>query len=87
MLDNASNNDTFVDGIEHCARKAGVSFNASWARLHCMPHTIHLTAIKVYLSMSSTFVCLTFPDLKLLEGSGAVSSAEGKKAASGAGNY
>ncbi|KAF8230875.1 hypothetical protein L208DRAFT_1130944, partial [Tricholoma matsutake] len=47
MLDNASNNDTFVDGIECCARKAGVSFNASWACLHCMLHTIHLTAIKL----------------------------------------
>ena len=69
MLDNALNNDTFVDGIERRAKKAGVSFNVSWARLHCMPHTIHLTAIK------------------LLEGIGAVSSAEGKKAASCAGNY
>lgn len=47
MLDNVSNNDTFVDGIEHCAEKAGVSINASWACLHCMPHTIHLAAIKV----------------------------------------
>lgn len=69
MLDNASNNDTFVDGIERRCKKAGVSFKASWARLRCMPHTIHLAAIK------------------LLEGIGAVSSAEGKKAASRSGNY
>jgi hypothetical protein len=61
MLDNASNNDTFVDGIERRAKKAGVPFNASWARLRCMPHTIHLAAIKVRVSISSTFVGLMFP--------------------------
>jgi hypothetical protein len=61
MLDNASNNDTFVDGIERRAKKAGVPFNASWARLRCMPHTIHLAALKVCFSISSTFVCLQFP--------------------------
>ena len=47
MLDNAANNDTFVDGIERRAKKAGMPFNASWARLRCMPHTIHLAAVKV----------------------------------------
>ena len=47
MLDNASNNDTFVDGIKRRTKKAGVPFNSSWARLRCMLHTIHLAAIKV----------------------------------------
>jgi hypothetical protein len=54
MLDNASNNDTFVDGIERRAKKAGAPFNASWARLCCMPHTIHLAAIKVHFLMTCT---------------------------------
>ena len=58
MLDNASNNDTFVDGIERRAKKAGVFFNSSWARLRCMPHTIHLAAIKVCSLMISTSVGL-----------------------------
>ena len=58
MLDNMLNNDTFVDGIEHCAKKAGIPFNASWACLCCMPHTIHLAAIKVCSLMSSTSVGL-----------------------------
>jgi hypothetical protein len=61
MLDNASNNNTFVDGMEHRAKKAGVPFNASWARLRCMPHTIHLAAIKVCFLMTSTSVGLQFP--------------------------
>lgn len=47
MLDNASNNDTMVDEIERRARAQGIIFNAKWGRLHCMPHTIHLAAIKV----------------------------------------
>jgi hypothetical protein len=54
MLDNTSNNDTFVDGIERRAKKAGAPFNASWARLRCMPHTIHLAAIKVHFLMTCT---------------------------------
>jgi hypothetical protein len=61
MLDNTSNNDTFVDGMERRAKKAGVPFNASWARLHCMLHTIHLAAIKVCFLMTSTSVGLQFP--------------------------
>ena len=49
MLDNASNNDTLVDGvvlhvIQHC-----ISMNAKWARLCCMPHTVHLAALKVMI--------------------------------------
>jgi hypothetical protein len=87
MLDNAMNNDTFVDGIERRAKKAGVPFNASWARLRCMPHTIHLAAIKVCFSTMSMSMAHSVPVLKLLEGIGAVSRAEGKKAASRAGNY
>jgi hypothetical protein len=61
MLDNASNNDTFVDGIERRLKKAGVPFNASWARLRCMPHTIHLAAIKVRFLSTSIFVGLRSP--------------------------
>ena len=63
MLDNASNNDTFVDGIERRTRKAGVPFNASWARLRCMPHTIHLAAIKVRFLTNAMSVNLLFPGL------------------------
>ncbi|PPQ79924.1 hypothetical protein CVT25_002998 [Psilocybe cyanescens] len=47
MLDNASNNDTFVDGIKIRCDKAGIQFNPVWACLWCMPHTIHLAALKL----------------------------------------
>ena len=47
MLDNASNNDTMVDEIERRAQAQGIILNAKWGRLRCMPHTIHLAAIKV----------------------------------------
>lgn len=49
MLDNAMNNDTMVEGIKRRANAAGIKMNASWARLRCMPHTVHLSAIKVSL--------------------------------------
>ena len=47
MMDNATNMDTLVDGIARHAHAAGIDFNAEWARLHCMPHTIHLSALEV----------------------------------------
>ena len=47
MLDNASNNDTMVEGIARRAAEEGIKFSASWARMRCMPHTIHLAAIKL----------------------------------------
>ena len=51
MLDNASNNDTLVDGIALRARAKGILFNPLWARLRCMLHTVHLAAIKVIRSV------------------------------------
>ena len=32
--------------IERRAEAEGITFNAAWARLHCMPHTVHLAALK-----------------------------------------
>ncbi|KAF8152314.1 hypothetical protein B0H34DRAFT_663907, partial [Crassisporium funariophilum] len=43
----ASNNDTMVAGIVRTAAKVGIVLNADWMRLRCMPHTIHLAAIKL----------------------------------------
>jgi hypothetical protein len=47
MTDNASNNDTLVGGIVERAKKQGISMNGDWVRLRCMPHTVHLAALKV----------------------------------------
>ena len=49
MMDNASNNDTLMEGLESKCREAGIEFSASDSRMRCMPHTIHLAAIKVDL--------------------------------------
>jgi hypothetical protein len=46
MMDNASNNDTLVKGLEQRAEAEGITFNAAWARLRCMPHTVCLAALK-----------------------------------------
>jgi hypothetical protein len=47
MTDNAANNNTLVDGIVARAKNQGVSMNGEWVRLRCMPHTVHLAALKV----------------------------------------
>jgi len=47
MLDNTSNNDTLVDAIVNRARQQGIRMKADWVRLRCMPHTVHLAALKV----------------------------------------
>ena len=47
MLDNATNNDTMVEGIQRRAALEGIVFNATWAHLRCLPHTVHLAAVKV----------------------------------------
>ena len=46
MLDNATNNDTMVEGIQRRAELVGIRMNASWVRLRCLPHTVHLAAVK-----------------------------------------
>jgi hypothetical protein len=47
MTDNASNNDTLIDGIVELAKQQGISLNGDWIRLRCMPHTVHLAGLKV----------------------------------------
>jgi len=47
MTDNASNNNTLVNGIVARAKNQGISMNDEWVRLRCMPHTVHLAALKV----------------------------------------
>jgi len=47
MADNASPMDTFVDAIVSRAENINIVVNPLWARLRCMPHTIHLAALKV----------------------------------------
>ena len=47
-MDNASNNDTLMDALEFRCLGAGIEFSASEARMRCIPHIIHLAAIKVF---------------------------------------
>lgn len=52
MMDNASNNDTLIEAIEARCCAAGIEFSARHSRMWCMPHTIHLAAMKVWLHYS-----------------------------------
>ena len=49
VMDNATNNDTMAAAIERHCREVGVYFSAKESRMRCMPHTIHLAAIKVQI--------------------------------------
>ena len=47
VADNASNNDTMIKSLEKRLKEEGIPFNASEARIWCLPHTLHLAAMKV----------------------------------------
>lgn len=46
-MDNASNNDTLMSILEARCHAEGIEFSAKDSRMRCMPHTIHLAALKV----------------------------------------
>lgn len=46
-MDNASNNNTLMTSLESWCQQRGISFSAQDAHMWCMPHTIHLAAIKL----------------------------------------
>ena len=46
VMDNASNNNTMMTSLERRCRQQGIQFSAEDARMRCMPHTIHLAALK-----------------------------------------
>ena len=45
--DNASNNDTMMESLEEKLAGDGIQFCAEEARVRCMPHTVHLSAMEV----------------------------------------
>jgi hypothetical protein len=85
-MDNATNNNTLALGIQQRSMEAGVHFSAMDSRMRCMPHTVHLAAIKVCVHTSTVNVS-ELKWFQLLEGIGAISNADSKKAMSRSGNY
>jgi len=47
VMDNASNNNMLIKSLKSQCQRRGISFSAQDAHMRCMPHTIHLAAIKV----------------------------------------
>ncbi|KAJ6568575.1 hypothetical protein B0H19DRAFT_938552 [Mycena capillaripes] len=47
VMDNATNNDTLVQSFERRCRKNGFKFSVKDGRMRCLPHTIHLSALKL----------------------------------------
>ena len=47
MTDNMSNNNTMVEALVALAAKRKIPLDARLIRLCCMPHTVHLVALKV----------------------------------------
>lgn len=46
-MDNASNNDTMMQSLSHRLAEDNIEFNACHARGRCLPHIVHLAALKV----------------------------------------
>ncbi|KAJ7760675.1 hypothetical protein DFH07DRAFT_740646, partial [Mycena maculata] len=47
VMDNATNNDTLVEEFGSICKERNIRFSTTDARMRCMPHTIHLSALKV----------------------------------------
>jgi hypothetical protein len=58
VMDNATNNDTLMAAIKRRSNEAGVYFSARDSWLRCMPHTVHLAAIKVCCIIPSIYLNL-----------------------------
>lgn len=90
MMDNASNNDTMMETIESQCHEAGIEFSAQKSRMRCMPHTIHLAAIKVCSIVSFFGLSIGVNDFKykqLLEGIGIISKDDSAQAQATNFNY
>jgi hypothetical protein len=76
VMDNATNNDTLVEHFtRHCSEK-DIYFSEIDGRLRCLPHTIHLAALKVILSPYTILMKLW----QLLEALGALTKTQKKNA-------
>ena len=53
ISDNAANNDTMMSHLEGMFAAEGIDFNAVYSRGRCLPHTVHLAAIKVSLFLGT----------------------------------
>ncbi|KAI0063036.1 hypothetical protein BV25DRAFT_1803021, partial [Artomyces pyxidatus] len=64
MADNATNNDTMMEALESLCLEVGIVFSVEMARMCCVPHTVHLSALEVslFLSDSSHSTGLTLYD-------------------------
>ncbi|KIJ35090.1 hypothetical protein M422DRAFT_181119 [Sphaerobolus stellatus SS14] len=47
VSDNSANNDTMMEELERLFEADGIEFNAIYARGRCLPHTVHLAALKL----------------------------------------
>jgi hypothetical protein len=75
-MDNATNNDTMVAAFERRYTEKGFTFSKDDARMRCMPHTIHLSALKVRVDFYIDVVGQLFVYYQLLEAIGALTKDE-----------
>ena len=59
VMDNASNNNTLMMSLEWRCQQRNIQFSAQDARMQCMPHTIHLAAIKVLVLLSQLLFAMS----------------------------
>ncbi|KAG1723506.1 hypothetical protein EDB19DRAFT_1580349, partial [Suillus lakei] len=47
VCDNATNNDTLLESLENQCAAEGIEFSHKKARIHCFPHIVHLSAMRL----------------------------------------
>ena len=69
-MDNASNNNTLITSLDRWCEECGIPFSVQEACMHCMPHTVHLAAVKIFkclfLHIETVFNHHLFSSLKEL---------------------
>ena len=80
VMDNATNNNTMIEEIEDLCAAEGIDFSAQCSQLRCMPHTIHLAALKVWISSMYVWLYWCAPWCQLLEAIGAINKSDTNKA-------
>jgi hypothetical protein len=47
VCDDATNNDTLLKSLENRCAAEGIDFSHKKARIHCLPHIVHLSAMQL----------------------------------------
>jgi hypothetical protein len=78
-MDNVTHNDTLVEAFGKRCEDEGIPLSSLDARMQCMPHAVHLSALKVSHTFEQSSIPPIYSSLQLLEAIGALTKEESQK--------